>query len=61
VKRYLYRVELLSDPDHEAYVGRLVYMSRSAAQHRVNRLRSDGIDAVIERSNLITWPEVSVL
>lgn len=60
MKRYLYRVELLSETEREMHTGRLVYMSRSAAIYRLDYLRAHGVAAVLERSNLITWPEVSV-
>lgn len=55
--RYLYRVELLSEPAEDVHTGRLVYMSLSGAQYRWAKLRVAGIPAAIERSNLITWPE----
>lgn len=57
MKRYLYRVELLSEPEHYDHLGRLVYMSRSAAVYRAKELRQQGFEVVIERSDLITWPE----
>ena len=60
MKRYLYRIEILGEVAEGVHTGRLVYMSRSAAVYRLCYLRNLGIAAVLERSDLITWPEVSV-
>lgn len=60
MKRYLYRVELLTEPAEGVHVPRLVYMSRSAATYRAGYLREHGVESVIQRSDPITWPNDGV-
>lgn len=57
MKRYVYRVELLEEPaEGQTWpAGRMAYLSRSAAVHRVGVLSDHGIKAVVQRSNLVTW------
>lgn len=61
MKRFIYRVELLEEPrEGQTWPGgRLNYLSRSAAVHRVNVLADHGIKAEVQRSNPVTWPEVT--
>ena len=50
-------VELLGTSDFVWPVTNKTYHSRSTAKRRADLLESYGATAVIERSNLIIWPE----
>lgn len=62
MKRYIYRVEFLEEPQCGQVVpgGRFNYLSRSAATHRAQVLSDHGIKATVVRSDPVTFPAVTV-